>query len=87
MLDRQTLANLIPLVAVLVSGSEYFFDHHEPRYTSPTFWLAMIVVVGMLIGLQLLRMSTGRPARMAKPDYSATTLIRRRAAGDEDDRG
>ena len=87
MIDRQTLANLVPLIAVLISGSEYFFDHHEPRYTSVTFWIAMIAVVGLLVGVQLLRMSTGRPARMAKPDYSATTLIRRRAAGDDDDRG
>jgi len=87
MIDRQTLANLVPLVAILIFLSEYFFDHHANRFTSPTFWLATVAILALLMGIQVLRLSTGRRKSMAKPDYSATTLIRRRAAGDEDDRG
>ena len=87
MIDRQTLVNLVPLLAVVICLAEYLLDHHEPRYTSPTFWIALIATIGLLIGVQALRFGAGRPTRPAKPDYSATTLIRRRAAGDDDDQG
>jgi len=83
--DRQTLANLIPLAAVTVALAEYLFDHTTPRYTSPWFWLALVATVGLLALVQLLRFTGARRSPTAKPDYSATTLIRRRS--DPDDRG
>jgi hypothetical protein len=85
MMDRQTLGNLVPLAAVVIALAEYLFDHHVPRYTSPTFWIALVATVGLLLFVQVLRFTGARKAATAKPDYSATTLIRRRA--DPDDRG
>ncbi len=82
-IDRQTLGNLIPLVAVVIALAEYLFDHTQPRYAGPTFWIALIATVGLLILVQVLRYR-GTPKRSpAKPDYSATTLIRRRSDTDE----
>jgi hypothetical protein len=85
MMDRQTLGNLVPLAAVVIALAEYLFDHHVPRYTSPTFWIALVATVGLLLMVQVLRFTGARKPATAKPDYSATTLIRRRA--DPDDRG
>jgi hypothetical protein len=85
MMDRQTLGNLVPLAAVVIALAEYLFDHHVPRYTSPTFWVALVATVGLLVYVQVLRFGGARARTTAKPDYSATTLIRRRA--DPDDRG
>ncbi|MDQ6941030.1 MAG: hypothetical protein M3169_00755 [Candidatus Eremiobacteraeota bacterium] len=85
MMDRQTLGNLVPLAAVVIALAEYVFDHHVPRYTSPTFWIALVVTVGLLVLVQVLRFGGARKKPVAKPDYSATTLIRRRV--DSDDRG
>lgn len=85
MLDRQTLGNLIPLAAVVIALAEYLFDHTSPRYASPTFWIALVATVGLLVLVQVLRHGGTRPRTVAKPDYSATTLIRRRT--ESDDRG
>ena len=85
MMDRQTLGNIVPLAAVAIALAEYLFDHHVPRYTSPTFWIALVATVGLLVLVQVLRFGGARKTMTAKPDYSATTLIRRRA--DPDDRG
>ncbi len=85
MMDRQTLGNLVPLAAVVIALAEYLFDHHVPRYTSPTFWIALVATVGLLVLVQVLRFGGARKKPVAKPDYSATTLIRRRV--DSDDRG
>jgi hypothetical protein len=85
MMDRQMLGNLVPLAAVVIALAEYLFDHHVPRYTSPTFWVALVATVGLLLLVQVLRFTGARKPVTAKPDYSATTLIRRRV--DSDDRG
>ena len=85
MMDRQTLGNLVPLAAVVIALAEYLFDHHVPRYTSPTFWIALVATVALLLLVQVLRFTRARKPMTAKPDYSATTLIRRRV--DSDDRG
>jgi hypothetical protein len=83
-MDRQTLGNLVPLAAVVIALAEYLFDHTTPRYAGPWFWIALIVTVGLLLLVQVLRFGGARKTTTAKPDYSATTLIRRR---DPDDRG
>jgi hypothetical protein len=85
MIDRQTLANIVPLAAVVIALAEYLFDRTSPRYASPWFWIALLAVVGLLVLIQVLRFGGARKTRTAKPDYSATTLIRRRI--DHDDRG
>jgi hypothetical protein len=83
--DRQTLGNLVPLAAVVIALAEYLFDHTTPRYAGPWFWIALGTTVGLLVLVQVLRFTGARGAPAAKPDYSATTLIRRRS--DTDNRG
>jgi hypothetical protein len=78
MIDRQTLANLVPLAAVAIALAEYLFDHTLPRYASPWFWTALVAIVALLALIQVLRFGGARKPTAAKPDYSATTLIRRR---------
>ena len=85
MIDRQTLANIVPLVAVVIALAEYVYDHTQPRYASPTFWLALVVTVGLLVTIQVLRFGGARKPPTAKVDYSATTIMRRRSG--PDDRG
>ncbi|GAC1573397.1 MAG: hypothetical protein NVS3B7_04700 [Candidatus Elarobacter sp.] len=85
MIDRQTLGNLVPLAAVVIALAEYLLDHTVPRYTSPWFWVSLVATVGLLVMVQVLRFTGARKPSTAKPDYSATTLIRRRT--DTDDRG
>lgn len=85
MIDRQTLGNIIPLAAVVIALAEYLLDHTVPRYASPWFWIALVATVGLLVLVQVLRFTGARKRPAAKPDYSATTLIRRRS--DPDDRG
>ena len=85
MIDRQLLGNLVPLAAVVIALAEYLFDHTSPRYASPWFWIALVATVGLLVLVQVLRFTGARPPPVAKPDYSATALIRRRI--DSDDRG
>ncbi len=87
MIDRQSLGNLIPLAAVAIALAEYLLDHTTPRYASPWFWIALIVTVGLLVLVQVLRFGGARRTTTAKPDYSATTLVRRRTDIDTDDRG
>jgi hypothetical protein len=84
-MDRQTLGNLVPLAAVVIALAEYLFDHTSPRYAGPWFWVALCATVGLLVLVQVLRFTGARRTTAAKPDYSATTLIRRRA--DSEDRG
>lgn len=84
-MTRQTLANLVPLTAVVVALAEYLFDHTMPRYASPWFWVALGTTIGLLVLVQVLRFTGARRTTPANPDYSATTLIRRRS--DPDDRG
>jgi hypothetical protein len=84
-IDRQTLGNIVPLAAVVIALAEYLLDRTVPRYASPWFWLALIATVGLLVLVQVLRFTGARKPPATKPDYSATTLIRRRT--DSDDRG
>jgi len=81
--DRQMLVNLIPLAAIAIALAEYFFDHTTPRYAGPWFWVALVATVGLLVLVQVLRFSGARPAQPSKPDYSATSVIRRRSEPDE----
>ena len=85
MIDRQTLGNLVPLLAIVIALAEYVLDHTVPRYASPWFWLALVATVGLLVLVQVLRFTGARKPAAAKPDYSATTLMRRRT--ESDDRG
>jgi hypothetical protein len=82
-MDRQTLGNLVPLAAVVIALAEYLLDHTTPRYAGPWFWIALVATVGLLVFVQVLRFGGARKPSAAKPDYSATTLIRGR---DRDDR-
>jgi hypothetical protein len=84
-IDRQLLGNLVPLAAVVIALAEYLFDHTYPRYSSPWFWIALVATVGLLVLVQVLRFTGARTTPAAKPDYSATSLIRRRI--DSDDKG
>jgi hypothetical protein len=81
--DRQTLAGLIPLAAVGTALAEYLFDHSQPRWTSPWFWAALGVTVGLLVFVQVLRFMKSSPAVPSKPDFSATSIIRRSSTRDE----
>ncbi len=83
--DRQTLVNLIPLVAIAIALGEYLFDHTSPRYAGPWFWVALIATVGLLVLVQVLRFSGARRPPASKPDYSAASIVRRRS--ESDDRG
>jgi hypothetical protein len=84
MIDRQSIGNIVPLAAVAVALAEYLLDHTTPRYASPWFWLALCATVGMLVLVNVLRMAPPRSRKPpAKPDFSATTLVRRRADGDD----
>jgi hypothetical protein len=85
-IDRQTLGNLVPLAAVVIALAEYLFDHTSPRTASPWFWVALGATVALLALVQVLRFTGARRPGTAKPDYSATTLMRRRST-DADDRG
>ena len=85
MIDRQTLANLVPLLAVAIALAEYRFDRTVPRYLSPTFWAALLAIVALLVTIRIVRFGGSRTRPTAKPDYSARTVMRRRA--DPDDRG
>ena len=83
MIDRQTVANIVPLAAVLIALAEYLLDHTVPRYASPWFWLALVATVGLLVLVQILRFGGARKTRTAKPDYSASAVIRRRTDSED----
>jgi hypothetical protein len=74
-IDRQTLASVIPLTAVTIALAEFLFDHTQPRWAGPWFWLGLAATVGLLVGVQILRFGKSKPVPPAKPDYSATTLV------------
>ena len=84
-MDRQTIANIVPLAAVAIALAEYLLDHTYPRYASPWFWIALVATVSLLVLVQFLRFTGAPKPSAAKPDYSAASLIRRRT--DSDDRG
>ncbi len=81
--DRQTVAGLVPLVAICIALAEYLLDRTEPRWTSPWFWVSLIATVGLLVLVQVLRFVKSSPAAASKPDYSATSIMRRNVARDE----
>jgi hypothetical protein len=84
MIDRQTLGNLVPLAAVVIALAEYLFDRTTPRYASPWFWIALIATVGLLVLVNVLRFTRGGGRTTpAKPDISASAVVRRRAEGDD----
>jgi peptidoglycan/LPS O-acetylase OafA/YrhL len=83
-IDRQLLASLIPLTAVCIALAEFLFDHTQPRWAGPWFWIGLIATFGLLIVVQILRFGKSKPLPPAKPDYSATSIIRR---NDPFDRG
>jgi hypothetical protein len=83
-IDRQTLASLIPLLAITIALAEFLFDHTQPRWAGPWFWAGLISTVVLLIVVQILRFGKSKPVPPAKPDYSATTIVRR---NDPFDRG
>ena len=76
---------MIPLAAVAIALAEFRFDTAQPRWTSPWFWAALGATVGLLIVVQMLRFGSSKRSRLAKPDYSATSLVQRR--GEPLDRG
>lgn len=82
-IDRQALAGLIPLVAVAIALAEYLFDHTQPRWTSPWFWVALGATVGLLVFVQALRFMKSSRAVPSKPDFSASSIIRRKSTRDE----
>jgi phosphoglycerol transferase MdoB-like AlkP superfamily enzyme len=84
-IDRQTIAGLIPLAAICIALAEYVFDRTEPRWTSPWFWAALCVTVGLLVVVQVLRFMKSSPPAPSKPDFSATSIIRRKSTRDEGD--
>ncbi|MFN2459121.1 MAG: hypothetical protein ABR591_00305 [Candidatus Velthaea sp.] len=84
-MERQVLASLIPLTAVVIALAEFLFDHTEPRWTSPWFWTALVVTVVLLVVVQVLRFRKSSPRRLSKPDYSATSIIRRKSTLDRGD--
>jgi hypothetical protein len=84
-MDRQTVGNLVPLLAVVIALAEYLLDHTYPRYASPWFWIALVATVGLLVLVQVLRFGGASKPTAAKPDYSASSIIRRRS--DTEDRG
>jgi hypothetical protein len=81
--DRQTLAGLIPLAAVCIALAEYLLDHTQPRWMSPWFWAALVATVGLLVFVQVLRCMKSSPAAPSKPDFSASSIVRRKSTRDE----
>jgi hypothetical protein len=82
-MDRQTLAGLVPLAAVCIALAEYLLDHTEPRWQSPWFWASMLSMVALLIFVQALRFLKSPKRPPSKPDYSATSIVRRSYPTDE----
>ena len=75
---------MIPLAAVCIALAEFMFDHTQPRWAGPWFWLSLCATVALLVFVQFLRFGKSKPVPPAKPDYSATTIVRR---NDPFDRG
>jgi hypothetical protein len=70
-------------VAICIALAEYLLDHTEPRWISPWFWAALIATVALLLLVQVLRFMKSSPPAPSKPDFSATSVIRRRVPFDE----
>lgn len=68
---------MIPVAALLIVLAEFVLDHTQPRWTSPWFWAGLLATVALLALVQILRFGKSKPPRTAKPDYSATSIIRR----------
>ncbi len=60
-----------------IALAEFLFDHTQPRWTSPFFWGGLVATVALLVVVQILRFGKSKPAPPAKPDYSATSIMRR----------
>jgi hypothetical protein len=68
---------MIPLAAVTIALAEFLFDHTQPRWAGPWFWIGLIATVILLIVVQFLRFGKSKAVPPAKPDYSATSIMRR----------
>lgn len=75
----------MPLVAVCIALAEYLLDHTEPRWMSPWFWAGLIATVGLLVLVQVLRFMKSSSGPPSKPDFSATSIIRRKSTADKGD--
>ncbi|GAC1407205.1 MAG: hypothetical protein NVSMB64_13820 [Candidatus Velthaea sp.] len=84
-MDRQTLAAVVPLAAVCIALAEFLFDHTQPRWASAWFWAGLIATVALLGLVQVLRFMKSSSAPPSKPDYSATSIIRRKSPLDRGD--
>ena len=71
------LASMIPLAAICIALAEFLFDPTQPRWAGPWFWAGLIATVVLLIVVQFLRFGKSKPVPPAKPDYSATSIMRR----------
>jgi hypothetical protein len=82
-MDRQSISSIVPLVAVAITLAEFYFDHTQPRYASPWFWTGLGAIVILLVLMQVLRFVKKPSAKSpAKPDYSATSIIRSKSSFD-----
>jgi len=84
-MDRQTIATIVPLLAICIALAEYLFDHTQPRYLSPWFWAGLIAVILLLVLVQVLRFMKSSPPTPSKPDYSATSIMRAKSPLDRGD--
>jgi hypothetical protein len=50
---------------------------------SPWFWAGLITTVALLVLVQVLRFMKSSSAPPSKPDYSATSVMRRKSSRDE----
>ncbi|MGB8265009.1 MAG: hypothetical protein WCE44_01670 [Candidatus Velthaea sp.] len=80
---RQTLAGIIPLAAVCIALADYLFDHTQPRWQSPWFWISLVAMFALLGLVQALRFLKSPAKPPSKPDYSATSIVRRPLPPDE----
>jgi hypothetical protein len=62
---------------VTIALAEFLFDHTQPRWAGPWFWIGLIATVILLIVVQILRFGKSKAVPPAKPDYSATSIMRR----------
>jgi len=85
-MDRQTLAGFIPLAAVCIALADYLFDHTQPRWQSPWFWVSLVTMIALLVCVQALRFLKSPKKPPSKPDYSATSIVRRSFPTDSDER-
>ncbi len=74
---------MIPLAAVCIALAEFLLDHTLPRYQSPWFWISLTSTVALLVLVQVLRFMKSSPAKLSKPDISASTIIRQKTNSDQ----